>query len=112
MLPVDLVQYNTQNTDTDVVVQLDLTFMNFIEWRGAVIRDGDATACGQCDQEDQASSPVAQGVCEQLPTINTQLGKIHFTPVHTNPHRAVSFMQTYKVYNIYTAQAQCTQVCL
>lgn len=101
MLPVHSVQTKTQSkhsTDTDIVVQLGPSFMRFIKRCGTEIRNGDAAACGQGDQEDQASFPLAQSVCEQLPTIERDLGKVHFTPVLTNTQR-VSCMQKCKLCN-------------
>lgn len=58
--------------------------MWFVEWCGTEVRDGDATACVHCKQEDQASSPLVQGVCAQLPLIDRDPGQVNFTPVQTN----------------------------
>ena len=73
-------------SSTDVVVQLVLLLMRFVERCGTEVRDGDSAACVECEQEDQASSPLDQGVCEQLPLIERDPGQVDFTPVHTNTH--------------------------
>lgn len=59
---------------TDIVLQLAPSFMRLIERRGADVGDGDACVWVQCEQEDQASSPRLQGVCEQLPLIDRDPG--------------------------------------
>lgn len=48
--------------------------MMLIERRGAEVGDGDACVWVQREQEDQASSPRLQGVCEQLPLIDRDPG--------------------------------------
>lgn len=84
MPPIRYRQNIYSSAGTDIAVQLVLLFMRFVERCGTEVRDGDATARVQCEQEDQASSPLVQGVCEQLPLIERDLGQVDVTPAHTN----------------------------
>lgn len=78
-------------TGTHIVVYLVLIFMNFVKRRGTEVRDGDAAACIQREEEHQASSPMVQFLCVQLPLIKRDPGQVDFTPVHTNVHRTQAF---------------------
>lgn len=82
-----MVKYNNKihnSTGTDIVVQLVLSFLWFIKRCGEEVRDGDTTACGDCNQEDYESSALVQGECEQMPLTDSDPGQVHLTPVHTN----------------------------
>lgn len=67
---------------TDIVVQLVLPFMRFVERGGTKVRDGDATTCVHCEQEDQVSSPIFQSVPAQLSLIDRDPAQINFPPAH------------------------------
>lgn len=58
--------------------------MRFIERRRREVRDGGAAARVQCDQEDKASSPLVQGLCEQRRLVERYPGQVDLTSVHTN----------------------------
>lgn len=73
----------SDTASTDIILQLVVSFVRFVEWRSQEVGDGDAWTRIQRQQEDQPSSARLQSVCEQLPLIDRDPGEVNFTPGHT-----------------------------